>query len=165
MKLGIILAALFLAVLSIFAAACSRVENISEPEQQPVVEGFPEIEVKEEGCAYDNPPCPESHDCIKGMCVLKGGCSYGNPMCNSTHDCVSNACVLKKGCDYNNPGCDSNHNCVGNVCILKEGCRYNNPGCNSSQICQNNKCFEHILSGGGGRLLATRAAYQLSLYS
>ena len=149
MKHSIVIAALFFVALSVFVAACGRVENLEQPVQQASIDNVPEVEVKE-GCAHDNPPCDATQDCVDNSCMLKSGCNYSNPPCNTSYECVNNSCLLKSGCDYSNPGCDSNHSCAGNVCVLKNGCRYNNPSCNSSQICQNNKCFEHILSSGGG---------------
>ncbi|MCX6768139.1 MAG: fibronectin type III domain-containing protein, partial [Candidatus Micrarchaeota archaeon] len=92
------------------------------------------------GCAYGNPSCSASSDCVKNACMLKKGCSYGNPSCNSGEECVDNLCKLKAGCAYSNPACGANEDCINNACVLKSGCAYDNPPCNASSDCVNNAC-------------------------
>jgi hypothetical protein len=95
------------------------------------------------GCAYNNPSCDSSNQCINNKCTPKDGCAYGNPSCGNPKICVNNVCVDNppaSGCNYGNPVCDSSHTCQNNECILLSGCNYGNPSCDATNICQNNSC-------------------------
>ena len=86
--------------------------------------------------------CPEGFGQNGESCAKKEGCAYDNPSCASSSECINNACVLRKGCQYSNPSCDSSHDCINNTCALKKGCEYGNPSCSSGEECSNNTCYQ-----------------------
>jgi len=104
------------------------------------------------GCAYNNPSCDTSNQCVNNKCTLKDGCAYGNPSCGNPKICINNVCAektpstadnsLASGCASNNPPCDASHTCQNNECVLLSGCNYNNPACSSTQDCVNNTCVD-----------------------